>query len=158
MHWIQRATLVPLVAVFVAGFAGSGPHDRSGGFLLFEVCSTCVQPCSEVVPFSHETIGASGNRLGPPQGCSIWCDCSCHSYCGGFASTERQAIDRVFVAAEAEAIGALRQSLSTVRGMASIDHTRGVLQFEGCEGIVGAQLPLSELLLSVAQEVLDAGV
>lgn len=156
MHRIQRTALLPLVTVFLAGFAGSGPHDNSKGFLLFDVCSTCVQPCSEVVPFSHETIGSSGNRAGPPQGCFLWCDCSCHSYCGGFASAERQAIDRVFIAAQAEAADDLRRSLSTVRGLASIDRTRGLLQFEGCEGIVGAQLPLSEGLLRVAREVLEA--
>ena len=141
--------LVPLLVGVMA--LGSPPRDSK--LLLFVTCSTCVQPCVYGDPSSHETIGPTGNRIGGPEPCNNQSDCGTHYECGG--ETDNDLINGVYLASEAGDANGLRTALWKLGDKVHINHVRGVLQFEGCRGIIGAQLPLSREMLRFAESALS---
>jgi hypothetical protein len=149
----MRILAFVLAIPFLAGVKSLGDRSSHSNLLLFNTCATCIQPCIYGDPSSHETIAnETGNKQGPAHGCDASCDCTCHVGC---MYADDDLINNVFLASEAGDGNALSATLRKLHHKAHVNRARGVLQFERCEGVIGAQLPLSSDLIRVAESALS---
>ena len=144
--WLLAVT-VPLL---IGGLSlRATPKSR---LLLFTECSTCVEPCVYGNPATHETIGPTGNMLGPPHSCWTACDCTCHAACD---NADNNLLNTVFTSSASGDREAFTSALRKVGQKAHLNVERGVIQFEGCAGHVAAQLAIPRDYITMVRSVLS---